>query len=398
MTLKGNEEKGNQIYRTPLIVYVVFEYSRPKPVNWQITYSKFHKIPFGSFITEDILSTHFDGLHVDHSYLTAYEILGTLDDTNLLIIAGGYFPDPEDMNATLDWVADGATLFIAAEHLEPAFADTLGIGVEDSMLDTLFLKDFKNFDSTFLQFVNPQIETSRFWYAEPHVYRYFNEIDTLATTVLAANEDKMPVFIQLEWGNGQIYLCSTPIAFTNFYLLKNDNYKFADYAFSYLEEKDIHWTEYYQLGRMEPLTPIRFILKEPSLKWAYYILVTALLLFIIFEAKRKQRIIPVIEPLRNATRDFARTVGNLYMHHNDHKNAAEKKITYFYSYIRSHYFLTTHLLDEEFYDRFAHKSGKDRNTIDGLFKLIIHLQSKKRISKDQLLELSLKIDEFYTRH
>ena len=48
------------------------------------------------------------------------------------------------------------------------------------------------------------------------------------------------------------------------------------------------------------------------------------LLFIIFHAKRKQRIVPVIEPLQNSSAEFVKTIGNLYLQEGNFKDMANK--------------------------------------------------------------------------
>ena len=74
----------------------------------------------------------------------------------------------------------------------------------------------------------------------------------------------------------------------------------------------------------------------------------SLLIFILFNAKRKQRVVKVIKPLENSTIAFTKTIGNLYYETKDHNNLIDKKITYFLEFIRRKYYLDTQLLDEKF--------------------------------------------------
>ena len=68
----------------------------------------------------------------------------------------------------------------------------------------------------------------------------------------------------------------------------------------------------------------------------------------IFNAKRKQRIVKVVKPLENTTVAFTKTIGNLYYETKDHNNLIDKKITYFLEYIRRVYYLDTQMLNEKF--------------------------------------------------
>ena len=90
---------------------------------------------------------------------------------------------------------------------------------------------------------------------------------------------------------------------------------------------------------------MRYILSQPALKWAWYIFLIGMLDFYIFNAKRKQRIVPIIKPLANTTVDFTKTIGNLYYQEGDHGNIIDKKIIYFLEKIRNEYLIDTTKLE-----------------------------------------------------
>jgi hypothetical protein len=148
---------------------------------------------------------------------------------------------------------------------------------------------------------------------------------------------------------------------------------------------------------MESSTPLRFILSNESLRWAYYITIVSVLVFIGFEMKRKQRIIPVIPPLENTTLEFVGTIGNLYYQSAEHKNIAEKKINFLMDQIRSKYWLNTNVLDEAFINALARKSGKAEEDVRSLMKSISAIQVKERISSEELIDLNKKIEKFNSK-
>jgi hypothetical protein len=90
----------------------------------------------------------------------------------------------------------------------------------------------------------------------------------------------------------------------------------------------------------------------------------------LFNAKRKQRIVPILQPLSNLTIDFTKTIGNLYYQEGDHKNIIDKKIIYFLERIRTEYLIDTTKLDDEFVKKLHHKTGKDEKDIQELVLLI----------------------------
>jgi hypothetical protein len=136
-------------------------------------------------------------------------------------------------------------------------------------------------------------------------------------------------------------------------------------------------------------------LQDPALKNAYWVLIVLVLLFMFFEAKRRQRIIPVIAPPRNATLEFAKTVGHLYFHHGDHANLAEKKITYFLDYIRTHLRLPTSQIDDVFLNSVAERAGMPEADVRAVFATVSEVEGQKNLSEDALQRLNRQIEAFY---
>ncbi len=219
-------------------------------------------------------------------------------------------------------------------------------------------------------------------------------MDTLHASVIAKNDLGNPVTIRMPWGKGNIILNTTPLAFTNIYALSGNNQAFLSATLSYLPIQPIVWTEYYQVGRMEIGSPLRFVLTNESLRWAYYISILSLLVFMVFEMKRRQRIIPVIKPLQNTTLEFVTTIGNLYYQRGDHKNMATKKIIFLLEQLRSKYMINTTTLSEEFITTIARKAAKPVEEVRDLVSTIQRIQSKEKISADELLDLTKKIEKF----
>ena len=142
-------------------------------------------------------------------------------------------------------------------------------------------------------------------------------------------------------------------------------------------------------------SPLRFILSQPALKWAWLLGLVSLLIFVLFNAKRKQRIVKIIKPLENSTIAFTKTIGNLYYETKDHNNLIDKKITYFLESIRSKYYLDTQLLDDKFVKNLSLKSGKEQSKTKKTINLIVHLKAKQSCNEDDLKLLNKAIEDFY---
>jgi hypothetical protein len=188
-----------------------------------------------------------------------------------------------------------------------------------------------------------------------------------------------------------------PLAFSNYFILKDQNAAYLENLFAYLPYKPeaLYWDEYYKIGRGGDSTPLRVILTKPPLKAAYFIALFAVLLYVLFQTKRRQRIIPVIERPRNESMDFVETVSRVYFNQGDHRLIARKKLFYLLEHFRSRYSLQTQWLDEAFEARLSQKSGYPKEKVGVLVQAINQVRQEQPMNADELLRFSSLIDEFY---
>ncbi len=378
-------------------LFVILKLLSPKQYNWTITFEHDDKNPYGAFAFSELLPGLFPAADISHSYKTLYEIKDSLKQSdNIVVISSNFSADKEDSKVLLQHVANGGSAFISAQHFWGHFSDTLGLTTSDYF----FKSDggFARQDTAILKFSSTHLDSLKeFTYRRDNIHNYFNHFDTTRTTVIAKNDKNRPVTIRMKWGKGNLILNSTPLVFTNIYLLAQQNHEFVSTTLSFLPVSKVIWTAYYHLGRMESKTPLRFILTSEPLSWAYYITVFTLLLFMVFEMKRRQRIIPIIKPLANTTLEFVSTIGNLYFQSAEHKNVAEKKVNFFMDQIRSKYWLDTSRLDDTFINILTRKTGRTQEEVRSLVNMIIAIRSKEQISPDELIELNKKLEKFNFR-
>ena len=375
-------------------LFVVVKLLSPKKYDWNITFAHDDKNPYGAYAFSSLLPGLFPDKNISHSYKTLYEIRDSLGQKDNIIIIGSRFSaDKEDSETLLEHVENGGSVFISAQNFWGHFSDTLNLETYDYFFRNGNIFDRR--DTSYLKFANTQLDTVKeFLYRRDNIHNYFSRFDTTQTTVIAKNDYGYPVTIRMQIGKGNLVLNSTPLIFSNIYLLSSDNHEFVSKTLSYLPHQNVTWTEYYHLGRMEVTTPLRFILANESLRWAYYIIVFSILLFMLFEMKRRQRIIPIISPLANTTLEFVGTIGNLYYQSGEHKNIAEKKILFFMDQLRSKYWLSTLHLDDTFVSIASKKTGRDEEEIRGLIAVINSIRSKQRITEHELIDLNNRIEKF----
>jgi predicted nucleic acid-binding protein len=180
-------------------------------------------------------------------------------------------------------------------------------------------------------------------------------------------------------------------------MLYKNNKEYTAKALSYIpaDIETIHWDEYYKLGREGASTPLRFFLNDAFLRWALWLTTAGLLIYIFFQMKRRQRIIPVVEPVRNTTLDFVDTVSSVYFSQHDNNSIAAKKIQFWYDHIRTRYYLSPQNTDEAFIQQLQRKSGVSKEHIQTILQHIKRAEAQPKVTDDLLVQLSSSIDEFY---
>ena len=376
---------------------VAAEMAAPEEVDWTFSFENDDKRPYGSLVLYDLLDDLFPGVSVDAVNVPPYLVLRDTSrtDVNYLFVTETFAPDAVETEKLLAFAARGNTVFVAAYAFEGAFADTLRLATDRARTNPKAFLELSH-DSVGINLVNPALRApDDVYFDEGLADDYFARFDTLRATVLGLNSREHVNYLRVEVGEGAFYLSTVPVAFTNYFALYRNNADYLYRALSYLPVQDVLWDEYYKPNRVEASTPLRFVLRDPSLKWAYWTLIALVVLFILFEAKRRQRVIPIIAPLENTTVEFVETVGRLYHQHADHANLAEKKITYFLEYVRHHLGLPTHTLDEDFLARAAERSGVPAAAVRAVFQDVSRIQGSAKLSEADLRRLNDRIENFY---
>jgi hypothetical protein len=389
-----------------IVLMMIAEITKPKALNWRDSYSASDKIPLGCYVLYNELE-NFSNQSIEVSTKNSFESLNELKDSTKTIsffINDGISFDKQASEALLKYVEKGNQVFISANYFYGNLSDTLNISVGTDS-NGLFKKPSLH------SFNSPSLKKNAKRFSDVIENSYFTKIDTLHAIALGTieidendriNNDTIPDininFIKMPYGinNGAFYIHTNPFAFTNYHML-HDKEDYAATVLSFLPKHHIIWDNYYKSGRKIITSPLRFILQNQALKWAFYIALLSLIIFVIFRGKRTQRIIPVVEPLKNATLDFTKTIGDLYYQHGDFTNIISNKIQYFLEHIRSKYYLNTNELSEGFISKLAIKSSNKKEDTRALIDYIVYLKSKSNHTEKDLIQLN-KLIESFTKH
>lgn len=137
----------------------------------------------------------------------------------------------------------------------------------------------------------------------------------------------VPIAVSRKVGRGCLYMVSTPMVFTNYAVLDNRISPYLMRLMSHLADKPVVRTTCYEwnASNADADSPLGIVLGNRQLRAAYYMLWLTLLLFCIFKARRRQRIIPVVGEPRNHSLEFAMLIGTLYYQRGDHANLVRKR-------------------------------------------------------------------------
>ena len=382
---------------------IAIDIKHTKTVDWEESFDEKSNKPYGVSVLYKELPSLFNGhkfrtvYHQPASYLKANSEDGYGEHVakgNYMIIGNSDYLEDESIDELLNFVDVGNTLFISDYYFSQKFHDTLDVSVDyiENEKDSISYQSLKHLNIEDITLDrNPSDQ-------------YFSEFDSINHTVLGYSkiDYKHVNFLQIPFGKGHVLLHLEPKAFTNYHLLKEDRYKYVEGVLSYLPDNDVYFDSYTKIqtgydGDVEKESNLSWFLEQLSFRWAWYAAIIFGVLFMIFNAKRRQRIIKIINPLQNTTVAFVKTVSNLYFETQDHKNLIDKKITYFLEKIRTDYNLDTANLNEDFIEKLTTKSGKKKEDVKKLINYITLLRTKSEFFEENLIKLNRHIESFYSK-
>ncbi len=365
----------------------MFEMNKKPILDWRKNYDTEKKTPFGLFIFNQESNRLFNNklIKTGISPYTYYQ-KNKKKPHNILIIQKKL--DEVSWRYIMDEVSKGSDVMWLTNETTAKLRDTLGFRFKTVSFNNNY----------YLQFTDKKLGNHRLFIDKLPDNKGFsyirNDIAVLGKT-LYKSDDKMSSinadFIKVNFGKGHFYIHSEPLVLTNYYLLKSKNL-YIESVFSYLPNRETVWF----LENDVPLSmsPMRFILSNPPLKYAWYLLLFGLLIFVLFNAKRKQRIVPIQEPLKNTSIDFIRSIGNLYLQEGDFHEMMAKKAQYFLSKIRMDLLIDTQNLDEVFIYKLHLKTGKNIEQIKEAVSLIKKGQDPyASVMKEDLIRMNKLLND-----
>ncbi len=403
-----------------LLVLLFFFFGKNSGDNysWQEHYRPESKDPYGTYLVRNLLESYYPGQHFE----VVVDSLGErLDSGNFVFVGNDFWLDSLALDQLLRFVERGNRAFIACPTIPSALLDSLGAGQ---------CMDFSNYDNadyinennipildtaTTLSFQHPELWDSagyatKFLYLRrpvEHPWNYFPDAllcdsQTVFASLGQINELHTN-FASASYGKGEFLLHTTPLAFTNLHLLEKRGLEYASKAFSHLKSGPVYWDEraYDPFGDMAgggggaKESPLKYILSQPALAWAWYILLGMAVCYLVFRAKRRQRVIPVLEKNLNTSLEFIGTIGRLFFIQNNHRQLAAQKMRLFLIFVRERYHLPTKELNADFAKGLAIRSDLPEEHIAKIITLHRNINNSGFLSEATLVDFHRLMERFY---
>ena len=315
----------------------------PPRFNWEATYSHQDAQPLGCLVFDSVMTTMLpQGYRMTTKTLSSLSRDTTFKD-NLLVHATQEELYSIDEESLLKLVKKGCNVCLAIPYMSQDLSKALELPerYQQFSLETLKLQ------------VRIGERGSIRWNAQPGLYlsetypvysilcgsRDYQESDSKklskAWKVLAVFSDdevtEIPMVLSRKYGKGTLVVCYTPALLTNYGVLDGHTAEYVMRILSQLGTGPLtRTTAYCMTVSEEPApTPLRYFLDNAPLRWALFLTLATLLLFMVFTARRRQRPLPLPETPVNRELEFVKHIGALHAERKDYRGLLVKKYNFF---------------------------------------------------------------------
>ncbi len=371
---------------------VWMETSRPREVDWSETFRTQDRIPYGTHIAFNSLSALFpegDVSRVGRPVLEQLEQRRSGRKTAYCFVGRSLQFDDVELRRLVAFAAEGNYVFIAASRLP------------DTVCSYFKVEQVSGYGTKREhRLLRPELsgKTYRFgtWYEGFEVQEGF--AGEALGVVHTSDTLSVPDFVRFRYGDGALFLNTNSFAFTNYYVLDSLQGDYYAKVLSYLPEDATIWWDEYKLEERESAPVFRVILRYPTLRYAWYLLLLTALLYLLFRIRREQRTIPRMAPPANKSVEFVAAVSSLWYKERDHTGIARKRIDCFLDDMARLYRIQADSPDAPSGGQLAGElsecSGVALKKTERLFRLIGEVRRGNEVSHYRLKEL-IKLMELF---
>lgn len=395
--------------------------------SWSETYRYDKEQPFDLYTLYELLEARPEGLVFVDDSLSLLKDIGPYQGNYVFVGNYAYFTD-KSVTELLDFVERGNTAFIAAYELPEDLATHLfGNDCFYGFYDAQERMLSETYDTLRLQLSSTDREFELY-----NVYDYepFNKQTNYLNAGMLCDEEidneiigtfgeSFINFTRLNWGEGNFYFHTNPVFFTNYYLVDSLQHDYAEASLAVLGEGPVYWDEASRVpptvarqrnqqnarnqggynGGRNLLTgneALSYIQEQAPLALAWYTLLLATLLYVIFRGKRRQRIIPVIHRRENSSKRFIDTISRLVFQKGHHIALARQELTSLRFHLQERYGVRWRE-GEAPPENLADLTGLPEDITNRSLIEIRIVQNRKTLEEHELIRFYRAIEPLYKR-
>ncbi len=381
--------------------------------SWNNEYLDADKDPKGLYLFNKLLRTHIDTSLELRFLMDHDELMPVAEDdaekATYVFVGNEFGLLNEEVDSILARVNEGSTLFLAYHVIGENIIDEL-------FYDYDFVFDYDEEINVFMnrkkhQMINLyQNDTvAKNWFAFSMITEPYEDY------TWKGHSSFMELFnlIEIEVGEGSVFLCSTPEVFQNYQVQRKDGFAYTKSVIDLLPDSNpIYFLE---LGRLsddygtedvdELLdgegkrddSYLRIIFENRTLLKAFLFGILGLLIFLIFRSKRIRPIVPYLEPKKNTTSAFTETITSIYFSKRNPYGMLNVQRRNFYAVVQKHFFIDLNRREDE--RALVSLSEKSNISLDEIKVLIGILETKEAfdVSDDTVVKVHKLKQDFYKR-
>jgi len=395
-----------------LLIIFLLHYQMPREFDWKPTYAHYDQEPFGCYVFDSLLTENMpQGYSVTNRSLP--QLAKDSTPRGILVVADDASLTPIDLEAIYQMMNSGSEVLIASNHFG-RLEDTLKLETKYTYIYR-GLKDFikKKEERDTLRWSTDTLGT------QPRDYLLFSPlcewyisdailVDTLpgdsvrerpyhdSISYMATFNDN-PIAYTQQVGRGRLTIVSAPLLFTNYTMLDGDNAGLVFRFLSTMKQLPVMRTTTFcpEAADASQLTPLRYFLSQPPLRWAIYLSLALAVLCLLFSTRRRQRVIPVMQEPENHTIEFIELIGTLYYQSGERRSLVLRKYTYFAEELRRtiHVDITDDEDDGTEMQTIANQSGIPVEDVQRLIEELRLLEAANDETEISRKEMKRLIDE-----
>ena len=365
-----------------LLLVLSLEYHLPRQFVWVPTFSHTDKQPLGCALFDSLLS-----VSLPQGYALTRETFYQLEKDSasrrgVLVVAGLLEGSQADVDALLRMAERGDKVMLVSTIFPQLLEDTLHFYCTYSHFTSVAFQEYlvhNYFRRDTLRWIKDDCYASHSYQVYPPFLdsclrskasrNSRKDSCTICKDSFSCGKDSLqmrPLAVKTStgdvlamacpWGKGEIILVSTPLLFTNYGVTDGNTVHYLFRLLSQMGDLPIVRSEGYTRDTAQKqLSPFRYLLSHPPLRWALYLSMLTIVLFMCFTARRRQRAIPVVEAPKNRSLEFIELIGTLYFQRGNRADLVRKKYQFLTEELRREMYVDVEQLE-------AGMNGEGRKT------------------------------------